>query len=111
MRRKTQIVLGNTFLVAALVCSGSYVYVSQALRQRVTTAHDTAAYLNSQLAYFAANAITTDLAERRVATSNPAKVRHAITRNLGANRDLTTMLESVVGTWPMIRCGNSGRRR
>jgi hypothetical protein len=49
-----------------------------------------------------ANAITTDLAERRVATGNPAKVRHAITRNLGANRDLTTMLESVVGTWPMI---------
>jgi uncharacterized protein YpmB len=57
MRRKIQIVVANTFLVAALVCSGSYVYVSQTLRQRVTTAHENATYINSQLAYLAGSTI------------------------------------------------------
>ena len=58
MRRKTQLVLAITFMVAALVCSFSYIYISQILRQRITYAHDTAAYLDSQLAYLAANAVS-----------------------------------------------------
>ena len=49
MRRRIQIVVANSFLVATLVCSGSYVYVSQTLRQRVTTANDNATYINSQI--------------------------------------------------------------
>src|SRR5580693_6650931 len=101
MRRKTQIVLAITFLVAALVCGNSYIYVSQILRQRVTFAHDTAGFLNSQLAYLAANAIP-DLTSTRVDTSNPAKVRRAIADYLATNLDLNTMLESVVTDWPMI---------
>jgi PAS domain S-box-containing protein len=100
MRRKTQIVLAITFLVAALVCGFSYIYVSQILRQRVTFAHDTAGYLNNQLAYFAAKAIP-DLTSTRVDTGNPAKVRRAIADYLATNLDLNTMMESVV-TWPMI---------
>src|SRR5580700_7147320 len=101
MRRKTQIVLAITFLVAALVSGFSYIYVSQILRQRVTFAHDTAGFLNSQLAYLAANAIP-DLTSTRVDTANPAKVRSAIADYLATNLDLNTMLESVVTDWPMI---------
>ncbi|MGA8489097.1 MAG: ATP-binding protein [Terriglobales bacterium] len=101
MRRKTQIVLGITFLVSALVSAFSYIYVSQILRQRVTFAHDTAGFLNSQLAYLAANAIP-DLTSTRVDTSNPQKVRRAIADYLATNLDLNTMLESVVTDWPMI---------
>jgi PAS domain S-box-containing protein len=101
MRRKTQLVLAITFLVAALVCSFSYIYVSQILRQRVIYAHDSAAYLDSQLAYLAAKAVIPDLADTRVDTSNPAKVRRAVADYLATNLDLNTMLESVVD-WPMI---------
>src|SRR5580698_3105650 len=101
MRRKTQIVLAITFLVAALVCSFSYIYVSQILRQRVTFAHDTAGFLNSQLAYLSANAIP-DLTSTRVDTNNPAKVRSAIADYLATNLDLNTMLESVVTDWPVL---------
>lgn len=101
MRRKTQIVLAITFMVAAMVSAFSYIYVSQILRQRVTFAHDTAGFLNSQLAYLAANAIP-DLTSTRVDTSNPAKVRGAIADYLATNLDLNTMLESVVTDWPMI---------
>src|SRR5271155_3159059 len=101
MRRKTQIVLAITFMVAAMVSAFSYIYVSQILRQRVTFAHDTAGFLNSQLAYLSANAIP-DLTSTRVDTANPAKVRSAIADYLATNLDLNTMLESVVTDWPMI---------
>ncbi len=101
MRRKTQIVFAITFMVAAMVSAFSYIYVSQILRQRVTFAHDTAGFLNSQLAYLAANAIP-DLTSTRVDITNPAKVRSAIADYLATNLDLNTMLESVVTDWPMI---------
>jgi|HubBroStandDraft_6_1064221.scaffolds.fasta_scaffold05327_3 signal transduction histidine kinase len=102
MRRKTQIVLAVTFMVAALVCGFSYIYVSQILRQQVTFARNSAAWINSQLAYLAANAVP-DLTSTRVDTSNPVKVRRAIADYLATNLDLNTMLESVVGNWPMIQ--------
>ena len=101
MRRKTQIVLAITLMVAALVCTFSYIYVGQMLRQRVTFAHDTAGFLNSQLAYLAANAIP-DLTSTRIDTTNPVKVRRAIAEYLATNQDLNTMLESVLTDWPMI---------
>src|SRR5271166_1194008 len=101
MRRKTQIVLAITLMTATLVFLFSWIYVSQILRQRVTTAHDSAAYLNSQLAYLASKAVP-DLSSTRVDTSNPDKVRRAIADYLATDLDLNTMLESVVGNWPMI---------
>jgi signal transduction histidine kinase len=103
MRRKTQIVLAITFLVAALVSGFSYIYVSQILRQQVTFAHNSAAWINSQLAYIAANAAVPDLADTRVDTRNPAKVRSAIAYYLGTDIYLNKMLESVVNDWPMIQ--------
>jgi PAS domain S-box-containing protein len=101
MRRRTKLVLAITFMVAVLVSAFSYVYIAQVLRQRVTSAHDTASYLTSQLAYLAANAAP-DLTSTRVDTSNPKAVRRAIAYYLGTDRDLNTLLESVVGNWPMI---------
>jgi signal transduction histidine kinase len=102
MRRKTQLVLAITFMVAALVCGFSYVYISQMLRQRVTFAHDTAGFLSNQLGYLAANAIP-DLTSTRIDTSNPAKLRRAVAYYLSTNLDLNTMMESVVTDWPMVQ--------
>jgi signal transduction histidine kinase len=101
MRRRTKLVLAITFMVAALVSVYSYIYISQVLRQQVVSAHDIAAQLTSQLAYVAANAAP-DLTSTRVDTSNPEAVRRAITYYLSTDRDLNTMLESVVGNWPII---------
>jgi PAS domain S-box-containing protein len=103
MRRKTQIVLAITLMVAAMVCSFSYIYISQILRQQVTFAHNSAAWINSQLAYIAINAAIPDLADTRVDTRNPAKVRSAIAYYLGTDIYLNKMLESVVNDWPMIQ--------
>jgi PAS domain S-box-containing protein len=101
MRRRTTIVLAITFMVAALVCAFSYIYISQLLRQRVVTAHETAAYLDTQLAYLAANAAP-DLTSTRVDTNDPEAVRRAVIYYLGTDRDLNTMMDSIVGSVPII---------
>src|SRR5436190_9598971 len=101
MRRRTQIVLAITFMVAALVMGASYLYISQILRQGINGAHDTASYLSSQLAYLASNAAP-DLTSTRVDTANPESLRRGIAYYLGTDRDLNAALESVVGSWPTI---------
>jgi PAS domain S-box-containing protein len=94
-------VLAITIMVAALVAAFSYIYISQLLRQRITTAQETAALLSSQLAYLATNAAP-DLSSTKVDTSNPKAVRNGIAYYLGTDRDLNNMLESVVGSWPIV---------
>ena len=93
--------LAITFMVTALVCAFSYIYISQLLRQRVTTAYDSAAQLTSNLSYLAANA-SPDLSSTRVDTSNPEAIRRAVTYYLGTDRYLNDFLDSVVGSWPII---------
>src|SRR6202162_5835638 len=101
MRRKTKIVLAITFMVAVLVLTFSYIYISELLRQRVTTARESAAQLTSNLAYLAANALP-DLSSTKVDTTNPLAMRRAVAYYLGTDRDLNNFLESVVGTWRII---------
>src|SRR5438067_9161082 len=98
MRRRTQIVLAITFMVAALVTGASYLYISQILRQGINTAHDTAAFLTSQLAFLASNAAP-DLTSTRIDTSNPEALRRGIASYPGTDRDPNTMLESVGWRW------------
>ncbi|PYX20637.1 MAG: hypothetical protein DMG87_10030, partial [Acidobacteria bacterium] len=93
--------LAITFMVATLVCAFSYIYISQLLRQRVVTAHETAAYLDTQLAYLASNAAP-DLTSTRVDTNDPEAVRRAVIYYLGTDRDLNTMMDSIVGSVPII---------
>lgn len=101
MRRKTQIVLAITFMVAALVSSFSYIYISQILRQQITTAHETASHLTLEIAYLA-NDAAPDLTSTKVNTNDPVAVRKAIAYYLGTDSDLNAMMESVVGNWPNV---------
>lgn len=88
-------------MVAALVSGASYVHISQILRERISTADDTAVYLASQVAFLANNAAP-DLSSTRVDTTNPQAVRRGIAYYIGTDRDLNAMLDSVVGSWPMV---------
>ena len=101
MRLRTQLVLAITFMVAALVATFSCIYISQLLRQRITSVGESSVPVTSQLAYLADNSVP-DLSSTRVDTSDPASVRRAISYYLSTDRDLTAMLESVVGSWPYI---------
>jgi signal transduction histidine kinase len=101
MRRKTKIVLGITLMVFVLVASFSYIYISQLLRQRVTSAYETASLLSLQLAYAAYNA-QPDLSSTRVDTDDPKAVRNAVADALAEDVNLNNMMESVVSNWPII---------
>jgi PAS domain S-box-containing protein len=101
MRRRTQIVLAITLMVAALVSGASYIYIAQILRQGINTTHDNAAYVAAQIAYLATNAAP-DLSSTRVDTTNPEAVRRGIAYYLGTDRDLNTVLDSAVGSFPTI---------
>jgi len=101
MRRKTQIVLAITFMVAALVSSFSYIYISEILRQQITTAQDIATNLTSQLAHLASDSVQ-DPSSTRVDTSNPEKLRRWIAYNLSTDTDLNDMMQSVVGSWAPV---------
>src|SRR5213075_365554 len=101
MRRRTQIVLAITLMVAAVVSGASYIYIAQILRQGINTTHDNAAFVAAQIAYLATNAAP-DLTSTRVDTTNPESLRRGIAYYLGTDRDLNAALESVVGSWPTI---------
>ncbi|MBV8477582.1 MAG: PAS domain-containing protein [Acidobacteria bacterium] len=101
MRRKTKIVLGITLMVFILVASFSYIYISELLRQRVTSAYETASLLAQQLAYAAYNA-QPDLSSTRIDTDDPKAVRSAVAEALAEDVNLNNMMESVVSNWPII---------
>ncbi|HET7208712.1 MAG TPA: ATP-binding protein [Terriglobales bacterium] len=101
MRRKTKIVLSITLLVFILVVSFSYIYISEMLRQRITSGYEIASWLSQQLAYAAYNA-QPDLSSTRVDTTNPAAVRAAVAEYLATDVDVNNILESAVGSWPII---------
>jgi len=101
MRRRTQIVLTITLMVAALVSGASYLYIAQILRQGINTTHDNAAAVAAQIAYLATNAAP-DLSSTRVDTTNPEAVRRGIAYYLGTDRNLNIVLDSVVGSYPTI---------
>ncbi|HVO61995.1 MAG TPA: ATP-binding protein [Terriglobales bacterium] len=101
MRRKTKIVLGITLMVFVLVAAFSYIYISQLLRQRVTTAYETASWVAQLLAYAAYNA-QPDLSSTRVDTDDPKAVRNAVADALAEDVNLNNMMESVVSSTPII---------
>jgi PAS domain S-box-containing protein len=101
MRRKTKIVLGITLMVFVLVTAFSYIYISELLRQRITSAYEATSQLSEQLVLAADNA-QPDLSSTRVDTNDPAAVRAAIADYLATDVNLNNQLESIVGNWPII---------
>jgi PAS domain S-box-containing protein len=101
MRRKTQIVLAITVMVAALVSYFSYLYISEILRQAVTSAHETLSEVTNQLAYMASGAVP-DLSSTRVNTNDPEAVRRTVAYYLSTDSDLNAELESIVGTFRYV---------
>jgi len=101
MRRRTQIILTVTLMVAVMVTAFSYLYISRLLQQSLLTSRQTASYLTSQLAYVATNAAP-DLTSTKVDTNKPKAVRGALAYYLSTDRDLNSLVESVVKNWPAI---------
>jgi signal transduction histidine kinase len=101
MRRKAIIVLTITFMVTVMVAAFSYLYISQILRQRITSAYESASRLTQQLAYFAENDLP-DLSSTRIDTNDPVAVRRALAEFLPMDTNLLNNLESEVALWPYV---------
>src|ERR1700675_2239611 len=101
MRRKTKIVLAITFMVTVMVSAFSYLYISQLLRQRLTTAGDVAQLLAQQIVYSASNAVP-DIGSTRIDTDKRKSVRAAIEGYLKTDTNLNDMLASFVGNVPIV---------
>ena len=101
MRRKAIIVFVITLMVTVMVASFSYLYISQILRQRITSAYESTSRLTQQLAYFAENDLP-DLSSTRIDTNDPAAVRRALADYLPMDTNLLNNLESEVALWPYI---------
>lgn len=101
MSRKAKIVVAITMMIACMVIAFSAIYISQLLRQRLTTSYETASLLTRQLADAANNAVP-DLTSTRVDTNDPAAVRRALAEYLENDVNVNTMLDSAVANWPTI---------
>jgi len=102
LRRKTIIVLVITLMVTAMVAAFSYLYISQILRLRITSANETATSLTHQLAYAAYNAVP-DFSSTSVDTTNAAAVRRALTDYLQTDVALNNLLQSYTGDWRFVQ--------
>src|SRR5271166_3660999 len=101
LRRKTIIVLAITLMVTVMVAAFSYLYISQILRLRITSANETANSLTHQLAYAVSNAVP-DFSSTSVDTSNSAAVRRAFADYVQTGVALNNLLQSDPGDWRFI---------
>jgi signal transduction histidine kinase len=101
LRRKTIIVLVITLMVTAMVAAFSYLYISQILRLRITSANETATSLTHQLAYAVANAVP-DFTSTSVDTNNAAAMRRAFADYVQTDVALNNLLQSDPGDWRYI---------
>ena len=102
LRRKTIIVLVITLMVTAMVTAFSYLYISQILRLRITSANETATSLTHQLAYAAYNAVP-DFSSTSIDTTNAAAVRRALADYLQTDVALNNLLQSYTGDWRFVQ--------
>jgi signal transduction histidine kinase len=104
MRRKAIIVLTIAFMVTVMVAAFSYLYISEILRQRISSAYESASRLTQQLAYFAGNDLP-DLSSTPIDTNDPGAVRKALAEYLPMDTNILNNLESQVALWPFIYDG------
>ena len=102
LRRKTIIVLVITLMVTAMVTAFSYLYISQILRLRISSAQETATSLTHQLAYAVFNVVP-DFSSTSIDTSNPVAVRHALADYLQTDVALNNLLQSYTGDWRFVQ--------
>ncbi|HME37088.1 MAG TPA: ATP-binding protein [Candidatus Sulfotelmatobacter sp.] len=93
--------LAITLMVTVMVAAFSYLYISQILRLRITSANETANSLTHQLAYAVSNAVP-DFSSTSVDTSNSAAVRRAFADYVQTDVALNNLLQSDPGDWRFI---------
>jgi signal transduction histidine kinase len=102
VRLKTKLVLAISGMVFALVVMFTYLYVSHMVRQRISAAYESAAFVAKQIRESAREASQIDLSSTFASTGDPKQVQAVLDEALQSDPGLTTLLQSIVGYLPTI---------
>ena len=102
MRLKTKLVLAITGLVFLVVCTLSWIFLGQLLRQRMSQAFTANDMVAHQIAASTRRALETNLRREPVDPNNPQALRAAVARALRGDTALTALMTSAISYSPTV---------
>ena len=102
MRLKTKLVLAITGLVFLIVCTLSWIYLGQLLRQRMTQAYSANDIVAHQILFATQRTLKTNIRGPRVDPHDPLAVRAAVASALRSDPALTALMDSAIRYSPTV---------
>ena len=102
MRLKTKLVLAITGLVFLVVCTLSWIFLGQLLRQRMTQAFTANDMVAHQIAAATTSALATNIRGEKVDASDPKAIRAAVSSALRSDANLTALMNSAISYSPTV---------
>ena len=102
MRLKTKLVLAITGLVFLVVCTLSWIFLGQLLRQRMSQAYSANDMVAHQILFATRGALETNIRGPRVDPNDPKSVRSAVAQALRSDPALTALMNSAISYSPTV---------
>src|SRR5271170_3131895 len=102
MRLKTKLVLAITGLVFLVVCTLSWIFLGQLLRQRMSQAYSAKDMVAHQILVATRGALETNIRGPRVDPNDPTSVRAAAAQALRSDPALTALMNSAIRYSPTV---------
>src|SRR6202522_444469 len=102
MRLKTKLVLAITGLVFLVVCTLSWIFLGQLLRQRMAQAYSANDMVAHQILFATRRATETNIRGPRVDPNDPKSVRAAVAQALRSDPALTALMNSAIRYSPTV---------
>jgi signal transduction histidine kinase len=102
MRLKTKLVLAITGLVFLVVCTLSWIFLGQLLRQRMSQAYSANDMVAHQILFATRGALATNIRGPRVDPNDPKSVRSAAAQALRSDPALTALMNSAIRYSPTV---------
>jgi PAS domain S-box-containing protein len=102
MRLKTKLVLAITGLVFLVVCTLSWIFLGQLLRQRMSQAYSANDMAAHQILFATRRALQTNIHGPQVDANDPKAVRAAVVEALRSDPALTALMNSAIRYSPTV---------
>jgi signal transduction histidine kinase len=102
MRLKTKLVLAITGLVFLVVCTLSWIFLGQLLRQRMSQAYSANDMVAHQILFATRRALQTNIRAPHVDPNDPQALRAAVAEALRSDPALTALLNSAIRYSPTV---------
>src|ERR1700748_2809435 len=102
MRLKTKLVLAITGLVFLVVCTLSWVFLGQLLRQRISQAYADNDMVAREILFATRRAIQTNIRGSQIDPNDPRKLHTAVATALRSDPALTALMNSAIRYSPTV---------